>query len=124
MFRELITVFRVAKPKRPYKNFVLYCRAYGGDIGNRYPCLACYGQGRIDDPADSTGEYEYRRTFRCQECQGSGQGTKEACWQAYKAAIAKYHEDAQAYKRLVCIRRQALQRLTKDEIKAIRELGI
>ncbi len=30
----------------------IFCLAHGGDIGNRYPCLACRGQGRIDDPAD------------------------------------------------------------------------
>ena len=50
-------------PRQSYKTFGLFCLAHGSDIGNRYPCLACRGQGRIDDPADPPCPVEgYRKS--------------------------------------------------------------
>ena len=47
MHREFATGFRRTRPRRS-----IFFYAHGGDTGNRYPCLACRGQGRIDDSAN------------------------------------------------------------------------
>ena len=127
MHREFVTSFRRDRPRRSYKNFGLFCIAHGSDAGKPYPCLACRGQGEVYDPTDPPCPVEgkkYRRTIRCPECRGSGQGTKEACCQAYQKAIQAYRQEKTEYDRLVRSRREALQKLTKDEITAIRGLGL
>ena len=127
MHREFVTGFRRARPRRSYKNFGLFCLAHGSDSGNRYPCLVCRGQGRIDDPADPPCPVEGYRNVRridCPGCQGSGKGTKEACRQAYQEVVEAYRQEKAEYDRLARLRREALQRLTKDEITALRELGL
>ena len=101
--------------------------ADGSDIGNRYPCLACRGQGRIDDPADPPRPvegYKQVRRIDCPACRGSGKGTKDACRQAYRESVEAYRQEKDEYDRLVRLRREVLQRLTKDEIQALRELGL
>lgn len=127
MYREFVTNFHRVRPRRPYKNFGHFCLAHGSSFGNPYPCLACRGQGTIYDPNDPPCPIEgnkYRRTIRCAACGGSGKGTKEACRKAYQAAIYKYPQEKADYEGLSRLKRQALQRLTKDEIKALKELGL
>jgi len=127
MHREFITGFRRTRPKQPYKNFGLFCFAHGSDIGRPYPCLACRGHGEIDDPTDPPCPVEgYRnvRRLQCVECRGSGKGTKEACRQAYQEALEAYRQEKDEYDRLTRLRREVLRRLTKDEIEALRELGV
>ena len=126
MHREFATGFRRIRPRRSYKNFGLFCFAHGSDIGNRYPCLACPGQGRIDDPADPpcpVEGYKHVRRIDCPECRGSSKGTKEACRQAYRKSVEVYRQEKDEYDRLVRLRREAFQRLTWNEIRALRELG-
>jgi len=127
MHREFATDFRRTRPRRSYKNFGLFCLAHGSDMGNRYPCLACRGQGRIADPADPPCPlegYKHVRRINCPVCRGSGKGTKRVCQQAYRKSVAAYRQEKTEYDRLVCLRRKALQRLTQNEIRALRELGI
>ncbi len=127
MHRESVTSFRRIRPRRSYKNFGLFCLAHGSSFGNSYPCLACRGQGTIYDPNDPPCPVEgnkYRRTIRCPECRGSGQGTKEACRKAYQETVETYRKEKDEYLRLVYLRHEAIQKLTEDEIEALRELGI
>ena len=127
MHREFATVFRRTRPRRSSKNFGLFCLAHGGSLGNPYPCLACRGQGAVYDPEDPPCPVEgnkYRRTIRCTACGGSGKGTREACRQACRKTVEAYRQEKAEYDRLVCLRHEALQRLTKDEIAALRELGV
>jgi len=127
MHREFATGFRRTRPRRSYKNFGLFCLAHGSDIGNRYPCLACRGQGRIDDPADPpcpVKGFKHVRHIDCPACRGSGKGTKEACRQAYRETVDAYCQEKDEYDRLVRLRKAAFARLTKDEITALRELGV
>ena len=127
MHREFATGFRRIRPRRSYKNFGLFCFAHGSDIGNRYPCLACRGQGRIDDPTDPpcpVEGYKHVRRIDCPACRGSGKGTKEACRQAYRKSVEAYRQEKDEYDRLVRLRKAALARLTKEEIQALRELGL
>ena len=127
MHREFTAGFRRTRPRRSYKNFGIFCLAHGRDFGNRYPCLACRGQGRIDDPADPpcpVEGYKHVRRIDCPACRGSGKGTQEACHQAYRKSVEAYRQEKDEYDRLVRLRREALQRLTKEEIQALRELGL
>ena len=127
MHREFATVFRRTRPRRSYKNFGLFCLAYGSSFGNPYLCLACRGRGTVYDPKDPPCPIEgnkYRRTIRCTTCGGSGKGAKGACRQAYQAILEAYRQEKAKYDRLARLRREALQRLTKGEIRALRELGI
>jgi hypothetical protein len=115
------------KPRRPYKNFGLFCLAHGGSLGNPYPCLACRGQGTVYDPEGSPCPVEgskYRRTIRCAACEGSGKGTKEACRQAYREALEIFRREKAVYNEFARLRRQALKKLTKEETFALRELGL
>ena len=127
MHREFVTGFRRTRPRRSYKNFGLFCLAHGSSLGNPYPCLACRGQGTVYDPADPPCPVEgskYRRTIPCATCGRSGRGTKEACRQAYHKTVEAYQAEKQEYDRLARLRRETLQKLTKDEITALRELGL
>lgn len=127
MYRESVTNFRRIRPRRSYKNFGLFCLAHGSDVGNRYPCLACRGQGTIYDPNDPPCPVEgnkYRRTIRCTACGGSGKGTKAACRQAYQETLEAYRTERREYDRLARLRRAAIQKLTNDEIRALHELGV
>jgi hypothetical protein len=127
MHREYVSTFRRARPRRSYKNFGLFCLAHGSSFGNPYPCLACRGQGTIYDPEDPPCPVEgnkYRRTIPCAACGRSGKGTKEACRQAYQKVVEAHRKAKDEYDRLVRYRKDALARLTKDEITAFRELGL
>ena len=127
MHREFATVFRRTRPRRSYKNFGLFCLAHGSSFGNPHPCLACRGQGTIYDPKDPPCPVEgnkYQRTIPCAACGGSGKGTKGACRQAHQAILEAYRQEKAEYDRLAGLRRQALKKITKDQIAALRELGI
>jgi hypothetical protein len=127
MHREYVSTFRRARPRRSYKNFGLFCLAHGSSFGNPYPCLACRGQGTIYDPEDPPCPVEgskYRRTIPCAACGRSGKGTKEACRHAYQKVVEAHRQEKDEYDRLVRYRTDALARLTKDEITAVRELGL
>ena len=127
MHREYVSTFRRARPRRSYKNFGLFCLAHGSSFGNPYPCLACRGQGTTYDPEDPPCPVEgnkYRRTIRCTACGGSGKGTKEACRQTYRKSVEAYRQEKDEYDWLVRLRKAALARLTKEEIQALRELGL
>ena len=105
----------------------MFCLAHGSDIGKPYSRLAGRGQGRIDDPADPTCPVEgcrNLRRLRCLDCQGRGKGTKEACRQAYQTSLEAYRQEKGEYDRLVRFRKATFARLTKDEITALRELGV
>lgn len=127
MHREYVSTFRRIRPWRSYKNFGLFCLAHGSDKGNRYPCLACQGRGTIYDPTDPpcpVEGYKHVRRIRCTACEGSGKGTKEACRQAYQKVVEEYRQEKADFDQLVRLRKAAIARLTKEEIQALRELGL
>lgn len=127
MHREYVSTFRRARPRRSYKNFGLFCLAHGSSFGTPYPCLACQGQGTVYDPEDLPYPVEgnkYRRTIPCAACGRSGKGTKEACRQAHQKSLEAYRQEKDEYDRLARYRKDALARLTTDEITALRELGL
>jgi len=127
MHREFATGFRRIRPRRSFRNFGEFCRVHGASVGNPYPCLACRGQGTVYDPNDPPCPIEgnrYRNIIPCTACGTSGKGTKAACRQAYQKVVEEYRREKAEYDRLAALRRQALGRLTKEEIQAFRELGL
>ncbi len=98
MHREFVTGFRRARPRRSYQNFRAFRHTHETSFANR----------RIN----------------CPECQGSGKGTKEACRQAYQKVVETHQQEKGEYDRLTRLRREALQKSTKDKSTALRELGI
>jgi DnaJ-class molecular chaperone len=127
MSRDFITGWRRTQPRRPYKNFGLFCLFHGSDGGRPYPCLACRGQGWVYDPKDPpcpVEGYRHVRQLTCEACQGTGQGTRKACLEAYRKVVQAYEAEKEEYDRLVRLRSQALERLEGEEIEALRELGI
>ena len=120
--------WRRTKPKRPYKHLADFVQKHGcGQPPGKYPCLACRGRGTVYDPEDPPCPVEGnrgRRTVACTACGGSGEGTREACRQACRKTVEAYRQEKAEYDRLVCLRHEAIQRLTKDEIAALRELGV
>ena len=93
------------QPRRRYRNFAHFCLACGCSFGNPYPCLACHGDG-------------------CPACHGSGKGTRKACRQTYQKILQAYRQEKADYNRLVRCRKETLKKLTKDEIRSLRELGV
>src|SRR5271166_1261865 len=120
--------WRRTKPKRPNKHLADFVQKHGcGQPPGKYPCLACRGRGIVYDPADPPCPVEGnrgRRTIACTACGGSGESTQEACRKAYKDAIARFHAEAHDYKALVKIRQEALASLTKEQVQALKELGV
>jgi len=129
MSRQLVTQWVRIRPVRPYRSLDDF-RAKHTRFNLRpavWPCLDCRGLGGVYDPDDPPCPVEgdrYRRIIRCEACRGTGEGTKAACHQAYKAAVAAYHEEAREFNALAQIRKEALRILTKEQIHALRELGV
>ena len=127
MQRTFTTGWKRERPRRPYKNFGLFLLIHCCTPDNRYPCLHCGGHGQIDDPNDPPDPVEgYRnvRRIRCPECKGTGRSTEEACQEAYRTVIEAWEEERDDYDRLAAARKAALARLTNEEVRALRELGI
>jgi len=96
------------KPVRPYKNiseFRYQLHWCGAPEDLQWPCLKCRGRG-------------------CPDCEGTGNGTREAVLAEYRKAIALYEIEKQRWNELEAARRSALKKLTTKEIEALRELGI
>ena len=95
--------------------------------GNPYPCLACRGQGQVPDPKeppDPVEGYRYANYINCPECESSGKGTQAACGEAYRASLQEYRRQKSEFERLAKARKEALRTLTKEQIQALRELGV
>ena len=124
------TGWKHVKPIRPYRSlqeFATKQHWLGLHPADKWPCLACSGRGWNYDPQDPPCPVEGnrdRRTVPCAACGGSGQGTKEACRKAYQEAIARFRQEAKEYEGFVKARRQALKKLTAEEVQALRELGV
>ena len=116
------------RPKRPARSLRDFARRCNYGVGSaEWPCLVCHGLGWEYDPADPpcpvTGN-QHRRAIRCPVCQGSGAGSKKACQEAYRQALEEYRAKKREYERLGEIRKAALRRLTKEQIQALKELGL
>ena len=112
------------RPARSLRDFVNRLNRSGLDI--EWPCLTCYGHGWLYDPKDPPCPVEgnrNRRALRCDACNGTGAGSKTACKEAYRKAIAEYEAEKRRYEGLIQTRKEALKRLTKRQIEALKELG-
>jgi len=123
------------KPKRPYANLSAFRRLHFfwkrdqwlTENADKWPCLVCFARGWNYDPATPSCPIEgnkMRDTLRCTVCGGTGCGPRKAVAEAYQAAIARWRQEAHAYDALVQIRKEALRKLTQEEINALQELGV
>ena len=112
------------KPTRPYRNLTDFVSKYQYLSKRQWPCLACRGRGWDYDPPCPVEFNNGRRTVPCAACGGSGNGTKAACVKAYREAIQRFKEEADDYKRLAQVRKELREGLSKEQIRAIQELGI
>ena len=117
------------RPRRPYRNFgefirirIVFFEDWQKRHEGRWPCLACAGIGETLAPILSV--YEDRRSIRCRVCGGTGESTKEACRQMYRQAIDSWKKAAQGWDRIKEVRDKAIQRLTEEEVVALRLLGV
>jgi hypothetical protein len=96
------------------------CPVKGNRGRNTIPCAACGGTG------EGTGEGSRPAPagFYCAACGGTGEGTKAACVKAYREAIQRFKAEADDYKRLAQVRKELREGLSKEQIRAIKELGI
>lgn len=125
-----------ARPKRPFRNLGEFrlsgfypwkTERWLAENLRKWPCLWCSGRGWDYDPADPPDVIEgnkHRDRLRCPHCGGTGCGPKEAVVNAYKEKIRRFHEEAQAYNALIKTYKIAIQKLTKEELSALQELGL
>ena len=119
---------RMQRPRHPHTDFDLFCVVNGRRVDCFYPCLACRGRGWVAE--------NLLHLSVCPVCGGSGEGTEEACRTAYIDAIEQYedryeeayeenyNEEIDKFDLYIELWRQAVKKLTREEIKAIRKLGI
>ena len=115
------------KPARPARSLRQYADMQCRSAKRKWPCLACHGQGWRYDPADPpcpVEGYRHVRQLRCPACGGTGEGTKAAVVEAYRKAIENYRQRKAEYERLVYLRQKTLDKLTEEETRALRELGL
>ena len=115
------------RPARPARSLRQYADMQCWAAKRNWPCLACRGQGWYYDPTDRPCPVEGYRlvrqlTYGC--CKGTGEGTKAAVVEAYRKALENYRQRKAEYERLVYLRQKALDKPTKEETRALRELGL
>jgi hypothetical protein len=113
------------RPKRPYRNFEEFFKnrtSYLRKPSNgKCPCQHCGGAKQVFIDPPNGG---FRRRINCCVCKGTGGGTKEAWRQAYRRVIDQWREIAEEYDRNKRVKREALKKLTKEEIEVLRSLGV
>ncbi len=117
-------------PKRPYKNFAQFCLRYLRPervaLG-KCPCLVCYGRGwnyHPDSQCDPVEGNKHRETQKCEACKGTGEIDKKTCFAKYREILNRWQTEIVRFKALARRRRIALSKLTKADIKALKELGV
>jgi hypothetical protein len=113
------------RPERPYRNFAEFLDYIPCNLtGYKYPCCVCGGCGRVWITWEVKGEWNKGTEEKCKACEGSGKGTKKACQEEYRQVINRWKEEAGMYDRLKEAKKEALKKLTKEEVKALQELGV
>jgi len=123
-----------SRPQRPYKNLeafrrrILLCpNSWDKRHPNKWPCLLCGGRGWDYHPGDQIDPVEgsrHRRHCECPDCLGSGEGPRKAVLEAYRKEIGKYEIAKHKYIQLEGAKKKALAKLTKEEILALKLLGV
>jgi len=113
------------RPTRPARNLRDFAdKNHWLGRSDQWACLECHGRGwNYIDPPDPVEGYRYCRTLTCGASGGSRKGTKAAVAKAYRAALAIYRKAQDEYRQCVKLRKEALHKLSKEEVRAIRELG-
>ena len=124
--------WRRTEPKRRWKSLEHFRRTYfvdgGCDFGGRkrWPCLRCYGRGRVPDPGNTSvlpAEADVCEVV-CPECGGSGYGPKAAVVEEYQKSVEEFKAEKREYAQLVKARQEALDILNPIQVQGLKELGI
>ena len=123
------------KPERYYKNIYDCAQKFSwcarkwnddGKIIGVFPCLACKGYGWIhrDEDFDCVEGYKLAPRYTCKKCGGTGQSSRKEFKVFYDRSIHRYKSELTEWKRLSALKKSAISKLSKEEIKALQELGI
>lgn len=123
---------RAKAPRRPYRNFTDFCvtRSLSSRLKPGvpfYPCLACTSRGwryTPDSEPDPVEGNKMRDREECPDCKGTGEGNKKVCFAAYREILGRWQVATLIFKTNVTRRRRALAKLNKDEIEALKQLGL
>jgi DnaJ-class molecular chaperone len=124
------------RPKRPYRNFHEFLdniKFAGWSVAERilivkrginYPCERCGGEGAFYAISRGSNGWNQGKCTACPDCEGTGKGTKKACQASYRQSIDRWKKEADEYDALVAAKKEALKKLTKEEVKVLQELGV
>lgn len=131
----IITRRRFDIPVRPFtdleefrKNFCgqIRTQAFFAEDETRWPCIPCYGSGRILAESGQVSEdgRKIPTVITCETCGGSQLGTREACEARYNEEIQSWVARCEYYRRLIEVHPFAIQKLTEVELESIDLFGI
>ena len=128
MFYQYVCTLR-AKPHRPYKSFFKAFSAESTEPTLATPTPASPAEAKArsrtqESHPDPVEGYRYANYINCPECESSGKGTQAACGKAYQRCLQEYRRQESEFERLAKARKEALRTLTKEQIQALRELGV
>lgn len=111
------------KPPRVYptlNSFRLRC-VFNPRPSINWPCLRCGARGYYYKPEDRCPVEGFKDAprYRCEACNGTGEGSKEAVRAAYQKWLADYKVKLAEWRRVDKIRRGALKKLTREEKKVL-----
>ena len=106
------------RPVRPFKSLDEFRRRHGGtEFGEPFwPCLTCRGDGWYPVFTEAVEGIK----GICPTCGGKRTGTRKACEEAYRQAIDRWQADLQEWLRVKAIYEEVRDRLTEEELEAIR----
>lgn len=102
---------------------------YWGTWGNRdaeWLCFKCMGKGRIhkDEDCCPIEGFTHSPFYECKKCGGTGEGTREEFMEWYDKEQLKRQAAIDKHKAIVEQRRLIRKKLTRTDIKFIKEHGI
>jgi hypothetical protein len=77
-----------------------------------------------DSESDPVEGNKFRERIKCPGCKGTGESPYPVCFAKYKEILSDWQVKTILFKHNVQRRLRALAKLNKDEIKALKELGI
>ena len=125
---------KLRKPLRPYRNVGHAVEILGifGAWKNRtkanwFPCLECFGKGRIvhpDEERDPVEGHKMSRRIECSKCNGSGESRQKEFMAYYNKRIKEWKEKLEQWKKDTKTLEKTKKKLTVNELDILlRVLG-
>lgn len=127
-----MTINEYKPAKRPFKNMREAARDvyYGGDsekfyrkfdLVKNWPCVKCSGRGYEHEWTGIGGDYN---DSDCNSCSNTGIINKDTFQIWYRDAVAAYNKRLNHYRWLKSEANRIKKKLTKDEIKFIKQFSL